>query len=280
MRDALPLGELQRWMQAVLVHPAGAEAGVRSDEAAALLPPERVGEVVRGTEALSSVERLGIYHGMYPLRMRDALAADYPMLEALVGEHAFSHLVADYVAAHPSTSYTLNRLGDRLPEYLRTWGPVRGRKLRADLARLELALTEAFDAEPSSVLAPEEVAAVPPERWEEVRLVPVPSLRLLDLTTSASAVFDALRDEAAVAPGTRGRERVVVWRQELAVRRKEQPREAFALLSDLVGGASLGEALDRSAARRGPGPETVTGWFADWVGLGLFRRLERGPIGG
>ena len=272
MPERLSLDRLERWMQAVLVHPKSAGAGVASPEAAALLAPREVGRVVRERGPLSAVERLGIYHGMYPLRMRDALAVDYPMLEALVGEHAFWHLVEDYVKVHPSRSYTLNRLGDHLPTFLGSWGPSRGRRLRADLARLELALTAAFDAEPSEVLSQEAVAAVPPERWEEARLVPVPSLTLLDLATPAGTAFSALKEGRPVPPLGRERQRLAVWRQGYAVRRRDLSREELLLLRDLSGGRSLGPALDAAARRRGetPSAETLRTWFEEWVAEGLF----------
>ena len=72
------------------------------------------------SRTLTPLERVGIYHGMYLLRMDDGLASDYPALQHFLGDDGFVDLVRGYVQAHPSRSYTLNRLGDHLPEYLKT----------------------------------------------------------------------------------------------------------------------------------------------------------------
>ncbi|HET8648297.1 MAG TPA: DNA-binding domain-containing protein, partial [Vicinamibacteria bacterium] len=117
---SLSLDRLQRWMQAVIVHPGPVEEGAAAPEAAAELPPDRVGEVLLPSAALAPLERLGIYHAMYPLRMEEALASDYPALKHFLGDQGFLDLVRGYVQAHPSRSFTLSRLGRHLPEFVRT----------------------------------------------------------------------------------------------------------------------------------------------------------------
>src|SRR6185295_16302737 len=99
----------------------------------------------------------------------DAMAVDYPAIVHFLGEHAFGHLIADYVQEHPSRSYTFNRLGDDFPKFLES-----RRAFLADLARLELAMTQVFDEE-ESVAAAAAAAATP----EEMRLTPIKALRLL-----------------------------------------------------------------------------------------------------
>ena len=54
----------------------------------------RLADVILPSTTLRPEERLGIYHGMYPLRMRDALAGDYPGLEHFLGEEGFARFVA------------------------------------------------------------------------------------------------------------------------------------------------------------------------------------------
>jgi len=74
----LSLAGLQQWMQAVVVHPRGTTAA--AEAAQALVPLDRVGEVIRPSRTLTSLERLEIYRGMYPLRMIEALQHDYEAL--------------------------------------------------------------------------------------------------------------------------------------------------------------------------------------------------------
>jgi hypothetical protein len=78
----LPLDRLQRWMQAVIVHPGPPEEAVRTSVARALVPDERLADVILPSKTLRPEERLAIYHGMYPLRMRDALLKTQKGLES------------------------------------------------------------------------------------------------------------------------------------------------------------------------------------------------------
>ena len=98
-------------MQAVVTHPGDVY------EAAASAAID-VDSLVLPSKTLQPIQRVGIYHGMYLMRMIEALEADYGALAHFMGEHAFSHLVSDYVQRFPSRSYTLNRLGDALPELI------------------------------------------------------------------------------------------------------------------------------------------------------------------
>ncbi len=58
---------------------------------------------------------MGVYQGMYLLRMIEALEGDYPAVAHFLGSDAFADLVERYAEAHPSRSYTFNRFGEPFP---------------------------------------------------------------------------------------------------------------------------------------------------------------------
>ena len=167
---SLPLDRLQRWMQAVVVHPGSVEEAVAGAGAAAEVPVEQVGDVILPTDQLTPIDRVGIYHSMYLLRMHDALEKDYEALKHFLGDHGFFHLISDYVQVHPSRSYSLNRLGDHLPEFIKTSAEVKRRDFCHDLARLECAMALVFDAPETKPLSEAQIAAVPAAAWEGARL--------------------------------------------------------------------------------------------------------------
>jgi hypothetical protein len=268
----LALGGVQRWLQSVIVHPGSVEAALAARPAASLVPPGRTHQVVLPSASLTASERVGIYHGMYLARMSEALESDYPALARFLGPAGWGRLVAAYVQAHPSRSYTLNALGRHLPAFVRTARVPRPAFCR-DLARLEWAVTEVFDAPQTPPLVEADLAAVAPADWERVRLVPVAALRLIVLDHDAGAHLDALRGgRRRRPPVTRRRNRVVVYRRDYAVFRREQTPAAFALLEDLVKGLPAGRALRRARARRGArlGPAEAFRLFRDWAAMGLF----------
>ncbi len=168
-------------MQAVVVHPGTTAEALRSRGAALHLKPTRLASVLLPSRTLSPAQRIAIYQEMYPLRMRDALASDYPGLEHFLGAK-FWDFVTAYTNAHPSMGYTLNRLGDHVPSFLGRQTRLKPRAFLKDLARLELAITEAFDSKEASVLQAKDLEAMPPAQLGRSRLLTVPSLRLVELS--------------------------------------------------------------------------------------------------
>jgi hypothetical protein len=273
--SSVPLDRLQRWMQEVVVHLDGdVEAASATPGARELVPA--VGDVILPSASLTATERVGIYHGMYLLRMEDALAADYEGLKHVLGDARFRSLVREYVRAYPSRSYTLNRLGDHLPRFLREQAKVPRAAFCADLAALELATTEAFDEEETPPLSAEAIAAVPDDAWATAVLRPVASLRLLALRYPVGAWLDSLGSETHDHPDVRRRDTwVLVYRRDYQVYRQDLSRPAFELLSSLAAGRPLGDAVEQLLARRRRvDAEQLFRWFRQWVGAGLFTAVQ------
>jgi hypothetical protein len=197
------LAQIQRWMQAVLMHPAGAAEGIASAEArqAIDLPLDQAERVVTRSRSLSGLERLAIYGRAYYARLLDCLRESYPVLFHALGEDAFGAFALDYLQKYPSRSYTLNDLGASFPRYLRESRPAdepgpSWPDFIIDLAALEWTYNEVFDgpgAEGQRLLGAEQLRSVPPERWPEARLVPVPCLRVLALRYPVHTYYTAVR---------------------------------------------------------------------------------------
>jgi hypothetical protein len=179
------------------------------------------------------------------------------------------------VGAFPSRSYTLNRLGDHLPDFVASWGRIQGRALRTELARLELAMTQAFDEDETPPLSPEAFAEVHDGAWAAARLRPIAALRLVPLATNALAVFEALRAGGLARDASKTRSSAVVYRQDFGVRRRAVSRAELALLSDICAGRTLGEAVERLPARvSGVGPDVVARWTSEWAAGGFFAEVR------
>ena len=276
----VPLATLQRWMQAVIVHPGTVEEAAAAPEAQAEVPAGRVDEVLLPSAGLAPLERLGIYQAMYPLRMEEALASDYPALKHFLGDERFFDLTRAYVQAHPSRSFTLSPLGRHLPEFVAAARNIPRRAFCHDLARLERAIAEAFEAPEEPALDERAVASVPPAEWERARLRPIPAFRLLALRYPAGAYLDSLRGDGHDHPETRRADGwVAVYRRDYAVYRHELSRPAHDLLADVAGGRTLGEAVAAALARRRrPRPDAgdLSRWFRQWAAAGMFAEVVRG----
>jgi hypothetical protein len=263
------LRTLERWMQAAIVHPGTIQEAVRDRSATRHLPLREAERAILPSKTMEPLERLAVYQDMYPLRMHDALAADYPGLRAFLGHHPFEHFVADYVAVHPSRSYTLNRLGDHVPEFAKTWHHPK-RAFLADLARLELAVTETFDAEDDG--APAVQPAHVDADWESRRFGIAPTLRLLAFRHAAGPALDALKTGRRVSARPKA-SWAAVHRRSFVVYRLDLSRGEFHLLAALTAGEPLGKALRLAARKAGKAlsPAAVRKSFRVWTSEGILR---------
>ena len=276
--EAFPLDTVQRWLQAVIVHPGDTGEALASEQAAREVAPGRLADLVKPSATLTAEEHVAIYHDMYLLRMEEALATDYPALKHFLGGDAFVDLVRDYVEGFPSRSYTLNRLGDHLPAHLGASGRPDAAFLR-DLARAELAVSQSFDEAETPVLDEEAVRAVPAEAWTGARLRPVASLRLLSLGHPVLEHLEAYKRDLPSPAPRRKPSRLLVWRRDYTVYRRELGKTEHDLLKAIATGTPLGEAVAAASTRlKGPGaPAKIQAWFRAFVADGLFTAVDLQP---
>lgn len=270
----MKLARLERWFDGRVAGPWEGRRERGPDAAAVVLPNAR----------LTSEERVRIYTRMYFARLLEVLQADFPALEKILGADAFERVARAYIARHPSRSFSLNGLGRRLPEFLAREARVTRRALAVDVARVERAMSEAFDAEEAAPLSPAAVAAVPAPAWAGARLVPVPSFRLLALRTRANAAVSAARQETRLPDLRACPTWAVVYRREYKVYRLDLTAPQFALLDALSRGKTVRAALSAAAKAAGRRaavalPAQLFGWFRTWTEEGLFRAITLPPAG-
>ena len=249
------LQELQRWMQRSIV------AGEELDSAASLILP---------SATLSPLERLNLYRGMYEARLVEALRTDYPGLVALLGEEVFTELAGFYIEAHPSRSHTLNRLGDRLPEFVAEVEGLRRAGMVQDLARLELMGTEVFDEQETSAAEFPRTAGMAEAELGELRFYTIPALRLGSFRYPVHRYLAAIRT-GGIAPRIPARPtRLAVFRRDFQVHHLVLSPGAAALLGALASGEALGAAMEKCPELR---PAAVFRHFQNWSSIGLFQRI-------
>jgi hypothetical protein len=272
----LPLSRLQRWMLAVIEQPGTPEEAVAAPSSREELAPDQIDRVILPSKTLTSVERVGVYQGMYLLRMVEALENDYPALAHFLGQDAFADLVTRYVAAHPSRSYTLNRLGEALPEFIRTTRGIRKKAFASDLARLERAVTEVFDADQSPAWPAGEIERLPQEAWPGAVFVPIAAFRVLAFSYPVNAYFQSVKDEHHDHPDI-GRKPtwVVVWRKNYEVWRLNLGKDGYEFLRALADGRPFGKAVAATARKlQGSAGDQLFRWLRDWVAEGMFQGVR------
>ncbi|HEY1956320.1 MAG TPA: DNA-binding domain-containing protein [Polyangiaceae bacterium] len=228
-------------------------------------------ETFGGSERLAPIEQLDVYREQFWIRHLNCLAEDFPVLHALVGDAKFEALVAEYLAAHPPTHFQLRHLGAKLAEFLRGHDDD---ALLSDLARLEWAYVDAFDAADAPPLDPNAVAAIPEDAWASARLRLHPSLQLLRLvypTHEMRAKWWADKDVRPIERVERAAATVVVYRHKFLLYTEVMEPLAFEMLERFGRGETLGAAGDALGAEV---EEKIGEWFARWAGLGWISSVE------
>ena len=275
------VSSLQRWMQAVITTPGGAVAGLATAEARAEceLTPEALESVVLPAARVSSLERLQIYSDQYIWRLERVLGEQFASVKHALGKESFRALARDYLVEYPPRHWSLSPLGLDFPRYLREEAQdVPLRAFVSELAELERAMREVFDAERSELLSTDDVLAVPKESWAEARLQTIPALRLMRFEWPVNAYLtDQRQERSPEAPAQPCETRLVVWRKQWKTWRLELEPAPFAILEALSGGLPLGEALEEAAGQAEIGPEELQhlgDWFQVWSGEGMLARFE------
>ena len=225
-------------------------------------------ETFVGTRELSAADRLAIYANMYLWRQVDALREDFPKLVAALGDDGFYALAEGYVREHPSEHPSLSMLGRRVAEHL-TNHPA-GRPDLPDLARLEWARAEAFEAEEVPLAGIDSLRAVPPAELPQVRVDLAPSVRLLRLAHDGPALWRAIEDGIPLPPPRRAEVDVAVWRKGFEVFHAVMAADEACAVERAMAGEPLA-AVCEPFAGRDDAVDAAFGAIASWFSEGWVR---------
>lgn len=284
--ESQSLAQIQRWMQAVIMHPDGVLHGADSAEARQHLDVAgQIEHVIAASQQMNGEERLAIYGRAYYARLLECMRSVFPCVAKTVGDEAFDDLALGYLQQYPSRSYTLDQLGREFPQYLEETRPDRDEQGRPteswpdfliELARLEWAIGEVFDGpgvEAAPLVSAEDLRAIPAERWPHARLVCAPCLRLLSLRFPLNDYYTALRDEEQPELPAPAETHLALSRRDWIVRRHALTRPQYALLSALLAGEPLSAAIQRAADASEDLEELaleLQRWFREWTAAGFF----------
>jgi hypothetical protein len=245
--------------------------------------------LVKPNSRLSSLERLEIYNRSYWFRVLEAFGDDFPGVRALLGAKRFERLRRSYLADCPSESFTMRDLGQQLVAWMEQNPAAAGAnyEIALDMAKLEWAEIESFDAAEYERLSPADVAALAPESVLQLQ----PHLRLVKGGHEVDTLLLEIRESAkrhggvprAVAQKRTARAKsadplyFAVHRFELVVHYKRLDAEMFRLVSTLAEGGSVAGAVEFAYSGSTLSPEQcrqhIQDSFALFAALGWFCKL-------
>jgi hypothetical protein len=252
---------------------------------------------IKPNDRLTSFERLEIYNRQYWFRVLSSMTEDFPGVRSVLGEKRFDAMCKAYLMDCPSRSFTLRNLGAKLEPWLREHPKWAGTKqqLVLDIARLEWADIEAFDAAAVPALRTEDLGGV---SGAGLRLQLQPYVQLLSFHYPVDDLLLAMRKEdedkdfasnafeerrkrkhvRAVAKLKAGAIFLVVHRIDNSVYFRRIEAEEFAVLGALRQGKTLEKAINAAFRKSAIPPDeraaSVKQWFQNWAALGWFCRPE------
>lgn len=238
-------------------------------------------EHIAGNDRLTPVEQLEIYREQFWLRHTAALLEDFPGLSGILGQASWERLAEGYLEEVVPTSWTLRDLGARLPAHVERCDWLPHRDLCVDMARLEWAHVEVFDAEDVPRLTPARLEGLPDEAWLTARIVLGPALALVRVRHPVAELRRAIRaaDGGAVPLPAPAPANLVVHRgDDLSLHDETVGDAAFELLVALGEGVPLAPACERTS-RRVPGAaeeleREALRWFNEWAQRGWIVDVE------
>ncbi|MDC7684231.1 DNA-binding domain-containing protein [Asticcacaulis sp. BYS171W] len=231
----------------------------------ALLPwwPDRT----RGLEGLS------VYRNTVAKGLSDALIASYPSVETIVGADWLREAAQVFARDIPPVSGVLVDYGAAFADWLGGFAPASSMPFLPGLARLDRMWTEAHLAADAPAFDPQTLMALSAERFDEVRLSLMPSVRLARFATSLPDLWQALRFQAPADVLELGDapQSILIWRPFDAVRSRVLCPAASAFLDACHRGDSLAQAA--ASARTCNPTGDLSACFADLISLNVFTTL-------
>jgi hypothetical protein len=217
-------------------------------------------------------KRLGIYADAYRLRIIEALSNSYPILKALLGDDLFEQAARLYIDQYPSTYRNMRWVGDTMSAHLQANYPQY--PIAAEMAAFEWSLSLAFDAEDAPVLSLQDLAAIAPENWADLRFKFHPSMQLFTFKFNVLRVWQALNAEEMPPKVTQLEEPCVIWRKDLNSHYRSLELAEYAAIQQAVAGASFGELcekLQESATEKAATMQAAQ-YLSGWLNEGLMTK--------
>ena len=265
------LEQTQRLLSRLIRAPEGIAAAIASGEAGR--DGAELHAAIVSTPALDAAGRLEVYANAYFFRILGVLEEQFRILAKALGADEFNDLVTSYLAVFPPSRPSLRHAGERLAGFVAEHEAAASFRERhpyaADLARLEWALADAFDARDVAAATRDEFAAIAPEAWAELRLRLQPCVALLDVAWPVHDLRRVLDDAATDAlPSLRPRTcTICVWRRDERVFTRALDALEASALRALARGRSFGDVIEATAARSNSeeAPRRAAAWLERWL---------------
>ena len=231
---------------------------------------------IPGNGRTTSDVLLGVYQYAYRGRLADILGIDHPLLKKYMGDGAFDEMAHAYISAHPSHTPNVRWFARDLPAFLTSKLPYSQRAEFSELAALEQALANAFDAADDAVLTLADLHAVSPQDWAGLTFQPHASAARITSHCNIYDCWQALQDDddppdvARTTPAER--QQLIVWRKDEVARVRVMTGEEAMAWDEVAQGTTFGSLCEMLAVYDAPdtAPLRAAQFLQTWISAELL----------
>lgn len=190
---------------------------------------------IESTPMLSAKGRLDIYAIAYRLRLKEAITTDYDKLASYLGDEQFEQLMDCYIEKYPSHTTNLRYFSTKLPDLVRDEAPFNSLPELYELACIERAFADSFDAKDLQFATLDDLATLPEEAWGTLQFVLQKSVQILWLNHNSFPIWKALDDEDTPPEVEKTNASTwILWRREDLISHYRMLAEAEVAALELV----------------------------------------------
>ncbi len=150
---------------------------------------------IESTPMRSAKGRLDIYASAYRLRLKEAITTDYDKLALYLGDERFEKLMDLYIDKFPSHTTNLRYFSTHLPELIRDETDYAHIAEVYELACIERAFADSFDAKDLQFATIDDLAALPEQAWGTLSFKFQKSVQIIWLEHNSFPIWKALAEE-------------------------------------------------------------------------------------
>jgi hypothetical protein len=207
-------------------------------------PAEPVPSGLVSPRGTTDAKRFAVYRNNVHVSLTGAIAARFPVVRQVVGEAFFAGMARVYVGQNKPQSPILLHYGDSFAEFIAGFPPASGLPYLPDLARLEAAWSDVYNAADVTTLSPADLGRIDAAALGALTLMLAPAARIVRSRYPVGSIWSAHQSSPVNIPPISGGECVLLTRPQAEVRVTVIPASAGAFLSALSEGNSLASASE------------------------------------
>lgn len=164
-------------------------------------------------------DRLKVYRNNIVGSMSDVLLASFPVMESLVGKEFMEGMARSFVLAHPPKQGCLSLYGAGFDDFVAGFKPAQSLPYLPDVARLEIAMNQAYYAKDQDPVLAEDFGKILPEHLAETIVEIGENVHCLSFDYPVRAIrsYCLSDDQSAPLDVDSGGEKVMIHRPALEV---------------------------------------------------------------